>query len=208
MTSNKKIIHAYEDIDPYPIGGVKVDDIAIICTGKGYLSWISNEGILTMLVILYCAEVDEPIVSPTMVVQQNITIFQGFHIDADVDHGTGTLQLVHRDGVSHLTYPMTLRNGLWFHHYKPQIFSPTSISKLNNACLRNLWHGQLAHTGEDVMDEIHKHVIGIDKPIKCNLLYKCGSCLPHKTSKQPHKRAAKHKRKLQKADPTLSSQKP
>ena len=58
------------------------------------------------------------------------------------------------------------------------------------------------------MNEIHKHGIGIKKPIKRNPLYKCGSCLPHKMSKQPHKRTAKHKRKQQKEDPTLPSQKP
>ena len=58
------------------------------------------------------------------------------------------------------------------------------------------------------MDEIHKHVIGIETPIKRNPLYECGSCLPHKMSKQPHKRTAKHKRRQQKVEPTLPSQKP
>ena len=58
MTCNKDIIHKYEDIDPYSIRGVKEDDIAIICTGKRSLPWRSNEGILTIVAILYCAEVD------------------------------------------------------------------------------------------------------------------------------------------------------
>ena len=105
MISNKGIIHAYEDIDLYPIKGVKADAFAVILTGGGSLPWILNEGILTMVKILYCAEVDGIIVSPTTVVQQHIKTLQGFHIDADVDHGTGTLQIVHRD--SHLFYNST-----------------------------------------------------------------------------------------------------
>ena len=56
--------------------------------------------------------------------------------------------------------------------------------------------------------EIRKHVIGIEKPIKRNPLYKFRSYLPHKMSKQPHKRTAKHKRRKQKLEPTLPSQKP
>lgn len=43
------------------------------------------------------------------------------------------------------------------------------------------------------MKEIHKHVIGIDKLIKNNPLYKCGSCLPARMYKTPHKRTAKYK---------------
>ena len=57
------------------------------------------------------------------------------------------------------------------------------------------------------MDDIHKHVICIEKKIKRNPLYKCGSYLPHKMSKQPHKRTAEHKHRQQKLEPALPSQK-
>ena len=43
------------------------------------------------------------------------------------------------------------------------------------------------------MRDIHKLVIDIDKPIKQNSLYKCGSCLPGKICKTPRKRTFKHK---------------
>ena len=45
---------------------------------------------------------------------------------------------------------------------------------------------------KNTMCDIYKHVIGIDTPIKYNLLYKCGSCLPGKMCKTPHKRTTKH----------------
>ena len=189
------------DIEPYPIGGVKADDIAITCTGKGYLPWLSKEVICTMVPILYCAEVDGTIVSPTTIVLHYKAQYSGFVIEADTDDGTGTLRLIHRDGVQHITFPMVMHNSLWFHEYAPPTttgapkeVTPT-VNRMNDAFLSNLWHGRLAHSGEDVADEIHKHVIGIDKPLRRNPFHKCGSCLPAKMSKQPHKRTAKHKRK-------------
>ena len=37
VTNNKQLLYKYKDIAPYPIGGVKADDIAIVCTGEGLL---------------------------------------------------------------------------------------------------------------------------------------------------------------------------
>ena len=173
VSSNKGIMESYEDIEPFPIGGVKADDIAIVCTGRGFLPWISMEGICTMVETLYCVEVDGIIVSPTTVVQQHSDLYQGFTIEADTDNGTGILRLMHRDGVQHISYPMTLTNGLWYHEFIPRHAATATVKRLNDACLSNLWHGRLAHAGGDIMDDIHKHVIGIDKPLIRNPLYKC-----------------------------------
>ena len=50
------------------------------------------------------------------------------------------------------------------------------------------------------MENIHRHSIGIEKPLKRNLLYKCVPCLPNKMFKVPHKRIAKHKLKKKQID--------
>ena len=115
VTSDKSLLYNYEDIAPNPIGGVKEDDVAIVCTGKGFLQWLSNEGTCTLVEILYFIEVNGTIISPTTVVQQYVKTLQGFHTDANVDNGTGVLKLIHHDGISHITYHMRLENGLWFH---------------------------------------------------------------------------------------------
>ena len=91
VTNNKESLYAYSDIDPYPVGGVKADDVAIICTGHGLLPWQSTEGHIIMVRTMYCDEVDGTIISPTTVVQQNQDTYQGFTIDSDCDIGTGTL---------------------------------------------------------------------------------------------------------------------
>ena len=101
---------------------------------------------------------------------------------------------------------MTLRNGLWFHEYNPNLTSTPKVSRLNDACMSNLWHGRLAHAGEDVTKEIHKHVLGINRPLKHNPLYKCPPCLPNKMSKASHKRKAKYRRQTKNVAPTLAPQ--
>ena len=108
----KSIIHDYVDIDPYPIGGVKADDVAIVCTDKGYLPWLSKEGVLSMVPILFSKEVDGTIVSPTTIVLHYKSMYSGFVIEADTDNGTGMLRLIHRDGIQHITFPMTMHNSL------------------------------------------------------------------------------------------------
>ena len=117
-TDQKDPLVAYEDIEPYQIGRVKVEDVAIVCTSKRLLPWLSKEVKCTMVDTLYCAEVGT-IISPTTVVQKHINLYQRFTINVSINNETGELELNHRDGVQHIKYPMILINGLWFHKYAP-----------------------------------------------------------------------------------------
>ena len=106
------MLHDFEVIDSFPIGGVKADDVAIVCTGKGTLPWMSLEGNLILVETLYSKEVDDTILSPTTVVQQHNNLFKGFTIAADTDHGTVILKLLNRDDITHSIFRMTLSSGL------------------------------------------------------------------------------------------------
>ena len=72
VTGKKQILVVYEDIEPYPIGGVKAQDVVIIFTGKGLLQWLSQEGKCTMVEHLYCTDIHGIIISPTKVVLQYV----------------------------------------------------------------------------------------------------------------------------------------
>ena len=146
---------------------------------------------ITLVEILYCEEVEGTIFSLTTIVRQHTYLYQGFTSIANVDDETGVLKCVNRNGVQHASYVMMLVNNLWYPEFVPQSTTFAQVIKFNDACLSNLWHGKLDHAVQGVIQDIHKHVIGIDKPIKHNTLYKCGSCLPGKMSKTPHKRTAK-----------------
>ena len=127
-----------------------------------------------MVPILFSEEVDGTIISPTTIVLHYKEKYTGFVIETNTDDGNGVLRLIHRDGINHITFPMTMHNSLWFHAYSPPPKHTATINRMNDACLSNLWHGRLAHAGEDVADEIHKHVVGIDRPLKRNPFHKCG----------------------------------
>ena len=57
VTDNKESLYAYSDIEPYPIGGVKADKVAIVCTGHGLLPWQSTEETIIMVKTMYSSEV-------------------------------------------------------------------------------------------------------------------------------------------------------
>ena len=198
VTSNKSLLYAYSDIDPYPIGGVKADDIAIVCTGHGLLPWQTKEGDIIMVHTLYCKEVDGTIISPTTIIEQNQHKYYGFDIENNCDTGKGILTLKKRKGCNHGTFDMTLSNGLWYHNYTASSSIHASIGKMNDACFSNLWHGRLAHVGKNITSQIHKHVEGIERSISHNTFFKCGTCITNKMSKQPHSRTAKYTRKNKK----------
>ena len=111
VTNNKEGLYAYSEIEPYPIGGVKADEVAIVCTGQGLLPWQSTEGNIIMIRTMYCKEVEGTIISPTTVVQQNQEYYHGFTIDSDCDRGKGTLTINGRDKKDNSTFTMTLENG-------------------------------------------------------------------------------------------------
>ena len=66
----------YEEIEPYPIGRVKANDIAIVCIGKGLIPLMSKEGQILCIETLYSAEVEGIIISPTTMVQQHTEQYQ------------------------------------------------------------------------------------------------------------------------------------
>ena len=112
VTRIKSSMMAYKEIEPFLIGGVKADNVAIACIGKSLLPWLSKEGKVTLVETLDCAEVEGIIMSPTKIVQQHTYVYQRFTIIANVDEGTGILKFVHRDGFQHVTYAMKLVNEL------------------------------------------------------------------------------------------------
>ena len=180
------------------MGGVEKDEVAIVCTGKGYLPWYSSEGVCTMVEVFYSAECDGTPISPTSVVATNSDKYQGFVIKSNCDSGAGHVKLLHKHGVTHGTYPMTCKNSLWFHTYNPSPHPQPTVKHLNDSCQSAIWHGRLGCARNNVMDTIYNHVIGIDRPLRKNPFYRYPCCLPSKMSKQCLKKAKKKSHKSKK----------
>ena len=138
VTDNKSILENYTTIDPYPIGGVEKEEVSVVCTGTGYIPWISAEDNKIMIQCLYSEECDGTIISPTAVVKCNSTLYQGYVIVANCDNGKAHIKLLHRDGISHSTFPMHHHNDLWYHTFEPARKSTGKINRMNDACLSAL----------------------------------------------------------------------
>ena len=82
-TYNKHNLEEYRDIDQYPTGGVKIDDVDIICTGEVQLPRQSCEVTVTRIKSFFCKNVDGTIISPTTMILQHKAMYQGFVIEGN-----------------------------------------------------------------------------------------------------------------------------
>ena len=64
VTNDKSIIHLFQLISSYYIGGVEKDETAITCIGKGYILWQARTGEELLVPVYYCKEADGTIISP------------------------------------------------------------------------------------------------------------------------------------------------
>lgn len=88
-------------------------------------------------------------------------------MQTDFDGKIGTFHLFARDGINRLKISSYSENNLWYHYldqvteieYK-QIGPKTGaiVRVLSNSAAYELWHNQLGHPGETIMDQVHHHV--------------------------------------------------
>jgi hypothetical protein len=68
LTNKKEYLSRYQSTQTYNIYGVTKDEIALQCTGKGYLPWYSENGDILYIPCYYSPNAAETIISPTDVV--------------------------------------------------------------------------------------------------------------------------------------------
>jgi deoxyuridine 5'-triphosphate nucleotidohydrolase len=159
------------------------------------------------ITMFYCPSLANTIISPTTVAEQHKDRFIGFHQYANMDQRSGFIVLAAREGYDNIRWNLALKNGLWYHSNNskavhhilklttdlPDSSDPEhalQISALSNAARYELWHQRLAHAGTWVLENCHKHCIGIPK-LNGNSFYKCPSCMSGKLStKQNPKKTA------------------
>jgi deoxyuridine 5'-triphosphate nucleotidohydrolase len=191
VTNNRDLLIKYENIPKYPINGVKDGEVAIYCTGRGYLPWRAESGELILIRCYYCEHTSGTIISPTDVNAQYTDRYSGWVMTTNLDKQTGTFQLTARDGVNHLRFPAYCENNLWY-HYLDQITNDeydrighnirAVVKTLSNGASYELWHNRLGHPGPKVMEVLHKHVDGVPK-LKKNKFYSCAACMSSKFRK-------------------------
>ena len=85
-----------------------------------------------------------------------------------------------------------MRNNLWYHYLNNALPSTKPPSQSGASIIRNmsypalfeLWHLRLGHPGTKIIEQIHKHVIGIPL-LRGNKFYNCSSCMYGKFCNKP-----------------------
>lgn len=191
VTGLRHLLLHYKEIEPYPIGGVNDKEVAIHCTGIGYLPWTVDNGEITLVKCFYCPEVNGTILSPNDIVLTHKDRFCGWDMHTDCDKGIGEFKLRACDGVSHICFEMFMENNLWFHYLEPisqqlqnhfQHASRSVVRSLTDSAQYEIWHHRLGHPGRKATEMMHKHTHGIPR-LRPNQFHCCTSCMVGKFRK-------------------------
>jgi hypothetical protein len=188
LTNKKEYLSRYQPTQTYNIYGVTKDEIALQCTGKGYLPWPSDNGDILYIPCYYSPNAAETIISPTDVVMSHRHLYTGWAQFAHINTGRGHVTFYRLEGTNHTNYSLTMANGLWYHqapqlqsnppsHHETSPSLPTEhaiVHRLTNQARYELFHQCCCHSGKRKMDILHKHIQGL-QPLKGNAFHLCQS---------------------------------
>ena len=203
LTNNKHLLSKYQQTQTYNIYGVTKDEIALQCTGKGYLPWHSDNGDILYIPCYYSSDAAETIISPTDVVMAHRHLYTGWAHFAHITTGRGHVTFYRLDGTNHTTNSLKMTNGLRYHESSQPSFNsdgtPTSptdtqhavVHRLSSQARYELYHQRLGHCGKRKMDVLHRHIQGLQQ-LKGNAFHLCQSCIYRKQIQRAMK-AAHHR---------------
>ncbi len=79
------------------MSGVSAEGPAIVCTGLGYFPWQADTGEIVLVKCYYSEDAADTILSPTDIVINNITNFEGWGQHSNVDSGEGYIEFYRRE---------------------------------------------------------------------------------------------------------------
>mmetsp|Transcript_10383 Transcript_10383/g.14952 ORF Transcript_10383/g.14952 Transcript_10383/m.14952 type:complete len:1434 (-) Transcript_10383:2326-6627(-) len=188
LTSDRNQLIHFKNIKKYPMAGVSSDGPALICTGVGYLPWQADNGELVLVKCYYSDSAADTIISPTDIVVNNISNFEGWGQYSNIDLGKGYVEFYRRgNNTDTLRFTLTASNGLWFYNNNISTddydnwnsYATTgkpTVQRLSQAGCYVLGHERYAHSGERVCTTVHLHVDD-QPPLRKPPLFKCLTCM-------------------------------
>jgi hypothetical protein len=197
LTNDAEKLINFRHIKRHPISGVADGSPALYATGIGYLPWKASDETTLLVKCFYSAQAAETVISPTDIVLNHITDFNGWTQYSNIDSGKGHVAFHHRQSNESTKFPLICINGLWYnqavgyadYHTCRLIDADTgeaipTIRKLTKAAEYELFHHRFGHPGDDTMKILDKHVDGCPT-LRGNAFYKCKCCMQDKATKRP-----------------------
>ena len=186
ITNNKNHLIRYKNIKKYPMSGVSSEGPALICTGVGFFPWHADDGNIVLVKCYYSEQAKDTIISPTDIVVNNITNFDGWGQHSNLDDGTGYVEFYRRNGEGRLRYTLHSSNGLWFYQnhihaedydvWLSQAVGTPTVHRLSPAASYALAHERYAHCGQRALSTVHLD-LDDQQPVQMPPFWKCLTCL-------------------------------
>mmetsp|Transcript_29198 Transcript_29198/g.41777 ORF Transcript_29198/g.41777 Transcript_29198/m.41777 type:complete len:656 (+) Transcript_29198:922-2889(+) len=188
ITNNKNQLIKYKNIKKYPMSGVSSEGPALVCTGVGYFPWRADNGEIVLVKCFYSEQAADTIISPTDIVVNNITNFDGWGQHSNLDDGTGYVEFYRRNGVGSLRYTLHPSNGLWFYQNNintedydvwssQAVLGHPIVHRLGQAASYALGHERYAHCGQRALSTVHLDLDDDQPPLTMPPFWKCLTCL-------------------------------
>ena len=197
ITDNLNALSNIQWITPTNVQSADKDS-SMTVSAVGELALRADDGNVYMVNCYYSEKADGTLLSPTAFCRQFNWAYYGYHIYSNMDDRLGEVVFLGREGVPDLVMTTEKMNDLWYHTadcnplcrplHTDDATDATEhfrVNKLSDAAKWELWHQRLGHCGTKVLQDLHKHAIGVPK-LKGNAFYKCPSCMAGKLcTKQP-----------------------
>jgi hypothetical protein len=182
ITNDYTQLLQFKNIKPYYMSTAGGDS-DLMCTGIGYLPWLSTNGCTILIRCYYSAQAVDTIVSPSDIALNHLTPFHTWTQHANLEINEGHIIFANKHTGEKAIYPLVPINGLWYYVNDDHTdlvmnldkTSHPTINRLSSPAQYELLHARLGHPGEKTMQCIYKHVDSIPKLYK-PALYKCVTC--------------------------------
>ena len=193
VTPHRHLLHNITKIAPISINSVGGD---INVHEVGYLKLTCHDDSYIWARTYFCSAVEETIVSPTDITLSQRNNFTAWNQYSDIGKGTGNITFYTQSGLGKATLELFMSNGLWYssqqiqhlHNSSQKSILPT-IRQISARAEYELWHQQMGHAGERVLQNLHKCVDGVPNlNAHRHNFHKCECCMRGKVKSAPKRK--------------------
>jgi hypothetical protein len=111
ITNNHTLLSRYQPATGYSIYGVTKDEVALVCTRRGYNPWEAEN---RNTPCYYSLDSAETIISPTNIVMSHPKRYAAWGQFEHIPTGSGHITFYQMEGTNHTVYTLKMHNGLWY----------------------------------------------------------------------------------------------
>ena len=183
-TANVSLLHHYTPLDkPFDLLGADASASGMLCPGFGFFSLFFTNGTTAEIMMYYCPQLSETLISPQHICSQSYNNFSGFEIHCrNMD---SAFVRFFRSSDDHFSdAPLTRTNNLFY--FKQLTITPHA-NRLSPLLSTELWHQQLGHPGMHQLRHLQQCATGLPHGLhhQVHPLHHCKICSDARARKNP-----------------------